>query len=79
MSIKVRNIKFHENPTSQSRADTCKQTDKQTDGQMGGRTDMAKLIGAFCGKGSALENSNFFVWSLAKNESNLLQTTGMLN
>jgi len=32
-------IKFHENPSSESRVDTC--------GQRDGRIDMRKLIGAF--------------------------------
>jgi len=36
---KFANIKFHENPTSESRVVACGQTDR--------RTDTTKLIGAF--------------------------------
>jgi hypothetical protein len=39
MFIKDPNIKFHGNPSSGGRADTCGQTD--------GRTDMTKLINDF--------------------------------
>ena len=55
MSIKVRNIKFQENPTSRNRADTCKHTDGQTDR----RTDMAKLIGVYVTKGAGLKIQTF--------------------
>jgi hypothetical protein len=39
--IEFPNLKFYENPSSESRFDACKQTD--------GRTDLTKLIGPFCG------------------------------
>jgi len=38
--LEAPNIKFHGNPSNESRADTCGQTDRQT--------DMPKLISAFC-------------------------------
>jgi len=37
--MKVPSIKFHGNPSSRSRADTCGQTD--------GRTDMTNVMGIF--------------------------------
>ena len=42
--MKVSSIEFHGSPSSDSRADIC------------GRTDMTKLIGAFCNYSNAPEN-----------------------
>jgi len=39
----IRNIKFHGNPFSESRADTCERTDGQRDGQK----DVTKLVRVF--------------------------------
>jgi len=41
--MKVPNIKFHGHPSSRSRVDTRRKTDRQKDG----RADVTKLIGAF--------------------------------
>jgi hypothetical protein len=41
------NMKFHENPSSESRVVLCGRTDERTGGQTDRRTDMTTLIVAF--------------------------------
>ena len=54
------NIKFHENPSSESRVFPCGRTDgrtdRQTDGWMEKYTDVTKLIVAFCNFANASKN-----------------------
>jgi hypothetical protein len=44
--LKANNTKFHWNPSSGSRADTCRQMDRQR--LINGQTDMPRGIGNFC-------------------------------
>jgi hypothetical protein len=46
--MKAANIKFHQNPSSGGRGNTCGQTDKQRERESVRRTDMSKLLSAFC-------------------------------
>ena len=45
--LKVRDIKFHRNPSCGSRADTCGRTDGRKDGQRDWQKDVTKLVRVF--------------------------------